>query len=40
MSTEFERGDRVTWKSHGSTATGEVLRKITSDTEAAGRTLT
>jgi hypothetical protein len=39
MSTEFSKGDRVTWNSHGSTATGEVLRKITSDTEAGGRTV-
>lgn len=33
----FRKGDRVRWSSHGSTATGTVLRKITSDTEAAGR---
>jgi len=39
MSSEFSKGDRVTWNSHGSTATGEVLRKITSDTEAGGRTV-
>lgn len=37
--TEFHRGDRVTWQSHGCTAVGEVLRKITSDTEAGGRTV-
>jgi Hypervirulence associated proteins TUDOR domain len=37
--TEFTKGDRVTWKSHGSTAEGEVLEKITEDTEAAGRTV-
>ena len=36
---EFERGDHVTWKSHGGTAEGHVDRKITSDTEAAGRTV-
>ena len=36
---EFKKGDRVHWSSHGSTATGEVLKKITSDTEAAGRTV-
>lgn len=35
----FRAGDRVSWNSHGSTATGEVVRKITSDTEAAGRTV-
>jgi hypothetical protein len=37
--TEFRTGDRVTWKSHGRTAEGEVLKKITEDTEAGGRTV-
>ena len=37
MTQEFRQGDKVTWKSHGGTAEGEVLRKITSDTEAGGR---
>jgi hypothetical protein len=36
---EFEKGDRVSWKSHGGEAVGTVKRKITSDTEAAGRTV-
>lgn len=36
---EFSKGDRVTWKSHGGTAEGEVVRKVTSDTELAGRTV-
>jgi hypothetical protein len=36
---EFAKGDRVRWKSHGGQAEGEVLKKITSDTEAAGRTV-
>lgn len=36
---EFEKGDHVTWQSHGGTAEGHVDRKITSDTEAAGRTV-
>lgn len=36
---EFSKGDRVTWSSHGGTANGEVLKKITADTEAAGRTV-
>ena len=36
---EFSKGDRVRWNSHGSDATGEVLRKLTSDTEEAGRTV-
>ncbi|HWJ82717.1 MAG TPA: DUF2945 domain-containing protein [Nocardioides sp.] len=39
MAQEFEKGDRVTWESHGGTAEGEVLRKITEDTELAGRTV-
>jgi Hypervirulence associated proteins TUDOR domain len=37
--TEFRKGDRVTWNSHGGTAEGEVVAKITEDTEAAGRTV-
>lgn len=37
--TEFEKGDEVSWKSHGGTAEGEVAEKITSDTEAVGRTV-
>jgi hypothetical protein len=34
---EFKKGDRVRWKSHGGEAVGHVERKITSDTELAGR---
>jgi Hypervirulence associated proteins TUDOR domain len=37
MSDDLHKGDHVTWKSHGSTAEGTVQRKITKDTEAAGR---
>ena len=37
MADEFEKGDHVTWKSHGGTAEGKVKAKITSDTEAGGR---
>ena len=37
MAQDFKKGDRVTWSSHGGTAEGEVVRKITEDTEAAGR---
>ncbi len=37
MADEFHKGDHVAWNSHGSTAEGAVHRKITSDTEAAGR---
>jgi hypothetical protein len=36
---EFSKGDRVRWKSHGGEAVGTVQKKITSDTEAAGRTV-
>ena len=35
----FRTGDRVQWSSHGGTAEGVVEKKITSDTEAAGRTV-
>ena len=34
---EFTKGDHVTWKSHGGEAEGEVVKKVTSDTEEAGR---
>ncbi len=37
--SEFTKGDRVRWSSHGGHAEGEVLEKITSDTEAGGRTV-
>lgn len=37
--TEFRKGDHVSWRSHGGTAEGVVEEKITSDTEAAGRTV-
>ena len=33
----FSKGDKVEWNSHGGKAVGKVERKITSDTEAAGR---
>ncbi len=36
---EFKKGDEVTWKSHGGEAVGEVEKKLTSDTAAAGRTV-
>jgi hypothetical protein len=39
MSEQFRKGDKVTWESHGSTVTGTVEEKLTSDTEAAGRTV-
>ena len=34
---KLSKGDQVEWKSHGSTAEGEVKKKITEDTEAGGR---
>jgi Hypervirulence associated proteins TUDOR domain len=37
MAQDFKKGDRVTWNSHGGTAEGEVVRKITKDTQLAGR---
>ena len=39
MADDIKKGDHVTWKSHGGTAEGTVEKKITSDTEAAGRTV-
>ena len=39
MTDELKKGDHVSWKSHGGTAEGTVLRKITDDTEASGRTV-
>ena len=33
----FHQGDRVEWDSHGGTAVGKVLKKITTETEAGGR---
>ena len=39
MSEEFDKGDHVAWKSHGGEAVGSVEKKITEDTEAAGRTV-
>ncbi|WP_433076551.1 DUF2945 domain-containing protein [Dactylosporangium sp. CA-052675] len=35
----FRKGDHVTWRSHGKTVHGTVERRITSRTEAAGRTV-
>lgn len=36
---EFKKGDKVEWQSHGTTVRGTVEGKITSDTQAAGRTV-
>jgi hypothetical protein len=35
--SELNKGDDVSWKTHGTTTHGTVERKITSDTKAAGR---
>jgi hypothetical protein len=39
MADDLQKGDHVSWNSHGGTAEGTVRRKITEDTEAAGRTV-
>jgi hypothetical protein len=39
MADEFSKGDKVEWSSHGGKAVGEVEKKITERTEAAGRTV-
>jgi hypothetical protein len=40
MTDEFEPGDEVVWSSHGRDDTpGVVVRRLTEDTEAAGRTV-
>lgn len=36
---KFDKGDKVEWQSHGTTVRGTVEGDITSDTEAAGRTV-
>jgi hypothetical protein len=37
MADDVKKGDHVTWNSHGSQAEGKVTKKITEETEAAGR---
>jgi hypothetical protein len=39
MTQTFRKGDKVEWDSHGGTAVGKVLEKITERTEAGGRTV-
>ena len=39
MGDGLSKGDKVSWRSHGHTVPGTVQEKITSDTEAAGRTV-
>ncbi|MFF8097194.1 DUF2945 domain-containing protein [Streptomyces sp. NPDC016675] len=35
----LKKGDEVSWSTHGTTTEGEVEKKITERTEAAGRTV-
>jgi DUF2945 family protein len=37
MSDQIRKGDKVSWRSHGSVTTGTVMGKITSDTTTVGR---
>ena len=37
MTKQLKSGDRVSWKSHGGTAHGKVVKKLTSSTEIKGR---
>jgi hypothetical protein len=37
MAENLRKGDKVRWNSHGGEAVGQVEKKITEDTEAAGR---
>ncbi len=39
MPNSFRKGDKVQWSSHGSTVEGTVEEKITTRTEAGGRTV-
>src|SRR4051812_43459610 len=39
MAKTFEKGDKVEWDSHGGTAVGKVEKKITTNTDAGGRTV-
>ena len=34
--TEFKKGDKVKWSSHGGEAHGEVVKKLTSETQIKG----
>lgn len=36
MADELHKGDKVSWKSHGGSAHGEVVKKQTSETEIKG----
>ncbi len=36
MTKTLKAGDRVSWKSHGGTAHGKVVKKLTSETQIKG----
>ena len=36
MTEKLKSGDRVTWRSHGGTAEGKVVKKLTSPTQIKG----
>ena len=36
---KLSKGDQVEWSTHGTTTEGKVKKKITSETEAGGRTV-
>jgi len=40
MTKQLKSGDRVTWKSHGGTAEGKVVKKLTSPTQIKGHKVT
>jgi hypothetical protein len=39
MAKDLKTGDKVEWNSHGGKGVGKVEKKITTETEAAGRTV-
>ena len=39
MTKDLKKGDDVTWKSHGGTAHGEIVKKQTSDTKIKSQTV-
>lgn len=39
MTSQFKKGDRVRWDAGNRSSVGTIERKITSDTEAGGRTV-
>ena len=36
MADDFKAGDKVTWSSHGGTAQGKVVKKLTGETHIKG----